>query len=59
MENDIAKKENAKRIKDNNVAFGLYQEVIANQKKSIRNLWWAFVIMSVAWLVLLIAYIMK
>ena len=59
MEKDIAKKENAKRIKDNNVAFGLYQEIIANQKKSIRNLWWAFVIMSMAWLVLLIAYIMK
>ena len=59
MENDIAKKENAKRIKDNNVSFEPYQEIIANQKKSIRNLWWAFVIMSVAWLVLLIAYIMK
>lgn len=59
MKKDIAKKENAKRIKDNNVTFGLYQEVIANQKKSIRNLWLAFVIMSIAWLVLLIAYIMK
>lgn len=59
MEKNNVKKENTKRIKDNNVSFEPYQEIIANQKKSIRNLWWAFVIMSVAWFVLLIAYIMK
>jgi len=35
------------------------EQIIANQKKSIRNLWWAFAIMSMAWLVQLIAYIMK
>ena len=57
--NDNAKKENAKRIKDHKAAFGLYQEVIADQKKSIRKLRWAFVIMFVAWLIQLIAYIMK
>lgn len=56
---DNAKKKNANRIEDHNVAFGLYQEVIENQKKSIRNLWLAFAIMSMAWLVQLIAYIMK
>lgn len=57
--NDNAKKENAKRIKDHKAAFGLYQKVIANQKKVIHNLWRAFGIMFVAWLVQLIAYIMK
>ena len=56
---DNAKKENTKKIKEHNVAFGLYQEVIENQKKSIRNPWWAFIIMFMSWLVLLIAYIMK
>lgn len=56
---DNVKKENAKRIKDHKAAFGLYQEVISNQKKVIRNLWWAFGIMFVAWIVQLIAYIMK
>lgn len=56
---DNATKDNAKRIKDHKAAFGLYQEVISNQKKVIRNLWWAFSIMFVAWLVQLIAYIMK
>lgn len=56
---DNPNKENAKRIKDHKAAFGLYQEVIANQKKSIRNLWWAFGFMFVAWMVQLIAYIMK
>lgn len=56
---DDAKKENAKRIKDHKAAFGLYQEVISNQKKVIHNLWWAFGIMFMSWLVLLIAYIMK
>lgn len=56
---DNAKKKNANRIEDHNVAFGLYQEVIENQKKSIRNLLWAFGIMFVAWLVQLIMYIMK
>jgi len=35
------------------------KEVISNQKKSIRNLRWAFIIMFMSWLVLLIAYIMK
>lgn len=55
---DYAQKEKAKRIKDHKAAFGLYQEVITNQKKSIRNLWWAFGIMFVAWLTtFLIAYI--
>lgn len=57
--NDNAKKENAKRIKDHKAAFGLYQEVIAEQKKSIRKLRWAFFIMFVAWLIQLIAYIIK
>ena len=56
---DNVKKENAKRIKDHKAAFGLYQEVISNQKKVIRNLRWAFGIMFVAWLVQLFAYIMK
>lgn len=56
---DDAKKENAKRIEDRKFAFGLYREVIANKKKVIRNLWWALGIMSMAWLVQLIAYIMK
>lgn len=54
-----AKKENAKRIKDHKAAFWLYQEAIADQKKIIRNQWWAFVIMFTAWLLQLIAYIMK
>ena len=54
---DYAKKENAKRIKDHKAAFGLYQEVISNQKKAIRDLWWAFGIMFAAWLIMLIAYI--
>ena len=35
------------------------EQIIASQKKSIRNLWWAFGIMFVAWVVQLIAYIMK
>lgn len=43
----------------NNVLKDNAKEVIVNQKKSIRNLWWAFAIMSMAWLVQLIAYIMK
>lgn len=55
----IAKKENAKKIKDHKAAFWLYQEAIADQKKIIRNQWWAFVIMFTAWLLQLIAYIMK
>lgn len=54
-----AEKRNAKRIKDHNAAFGFYQEIIASQKKSIRNLRWAFGIMFVGWLVQLIAYIIK
>ena len=57
--NDNAKKENAKRIKDHKAAFGLYQKVIADQKKVIHNLWWALGSMFVAWLAQLIAYIMK
>jgi hypothetical protein len=56
---DNAKKGNAKRVKDHKDAFGLYQEVISNQKKVIRNLWWAFGIMFVSWLVQLILYIAK
>ena len=56
---DNAKEENSKRIKDHKAAFGLYQEVISNQKKVIRNLWWTSGIMFTAWLVQLIAYIMK
>ena len=47
--------DNAKRIKDHKASFGIYQEVISNQKKTIRNLWWAFGIMFVAWLIMLIA----
>ena len=43
----------------NNVLKDNAKEVIVNQKKSIRNPWWAFVIMFMSWLVLLIAYIMK
>ena len=35
------------------------EQIIANQKESIRNPWWAFIIMFISWLVLLIAYIMK
>lgn len=35
------------------------EQIIANQKKAIRNLWWAFAIMSMAWLIQLIAYAMK
>lgn len=35
------------------------EQIIANQKKAIRNLWWAFAIMSMAWLIQLIAYIIK
>ena len=35
------------------------EQIIANQKKSICNMWWAFGIMFVAWVVQLIAYIMK
>lgn len=56
---DDAKKENAKRIEDHKFAFGLNREVISNQKIVIRNLWWALGIMSMAWIVQLIAYIMK
>ena len=56
---DNVKKENANRIKAHKAAFGLYREFISNQKKVIRNLWWAFGIMFVAWLVQLIMYIMK
>jgi hypothetical protein len=41
------------------VADAYKEQIIANQKKSIRNIWWAFAIMSMAWLVQLIAYIMK
>ena len=43
----------------NNVLKDNAKEVVVNQKKSIRNPWWAFVIMAMAWLVLLIAYITK
>ena len=43
----------------NNVLKDNAKEVIVNQKKSIRNPWWAFIIMFMSWLVLLIAYIMK
>lgn len=43
-------------LKDNEE---LYQEVIADQRKTIRYLWWAFAIMSMTWLVQLIAYAMK
>ena len=43
----------------NNVLKDNAKEVIVNQKKYIRNLWWAFIIMFMSWLVLLIAYIMK
>ena len=43
----------------NNVLKDNAKEVIVNQKKYIRNMWWAFIIMFMSWLVLLIAYIMK
>lgn len=43
----------------NNVLKDNAKEVIVNQKKYIRNLWWAFIIVFMSWLVLLIAYIMK
>lgn len=56
---DNAKEGNANRVKDHKSSFGLYQEVISNQKKVIRNLWWAFGIMFVSWLVQLILYIAK
>ena len=56
---DNVLKDNAKIIKDHKAAFGLYQEVIADQRKTIRCLWWAFAIMSMTWLVQLIAYAMK
>lgn len=56
---DYAKKENANRIEDHKFAFGLYRDVISNKKKVICKLWLALGIMFVAWLLLLIAYIMK
>lgn len=56
---DNATKDNAKRIKDHEAAFGLYQEVISNQNKTISNQRRAFVIMFVAWLIQLILYIAK
>ena len=43
----------------NNVLKDNAKEVIVNQKKYIRNMWRAFIIMFMSWLVLLIAYIMK
>lgn len=43
----------------NNVLKDNAKEVIANQNKSNRNLWLAFVIMFTAWLVQLILYIAK
>ena len=39
--------------------FGTYKGIIETQKRTIRNLWWAFGIMFVAWLTVLIAYITK
>lgn len=53
------KKKNAKRIADHKAAFGLYQDAISNQRKTIRNLWWSFGIMLAAWVVMVIAYITK
>lgn len=49
----------SQRIADHKNAFGIYQEIISNKKKSIRNLCWAFGIMFVAWLLQLILYIAK
>lgn len=56
---ETAQKENAKRIKDHKAAFGLYQEVISTQKKTIRNLWITIIIWAVAWLLMFLAYITK
>lgn len=50
---------NSKRIADHKKAFGTYQEIIETQKRTIRNLGWAFGIMFMVCLVLLIAYIIK
>lgn len=52
---DNVLKDNEEKIKDHKATFELYQEVIADQKKTIRYLWLAFVIMSLTWLVRLIA----
>lgn len=49
----------SQRIADHKKASGIYQEIISNKKKSIRNLLWAFGIMFVAWLLQLILYIAK
>lgn len=54
-----ATQKSSQRIADHKKAFSIYQEIISNQKKVIRNLWWAYGIMFVAWLVQLIAYIIK
>ena len=54
---DNVLKDNAKIIKDRKAV--LYQEIIADQRKTIRYLWWAFAIMSMTWLVQLIVYAMK
>jgi len=35
----------------------VYDEIIRNYKKTIRNLWWAFGIMFVAWIILYIAWV--
>lgn len=39
--------------------FCTYQEITETQKRTIRNLWWAFGITSAAWLLQLILYIAK
>lgn len=52
---DNVLKDNEEKVKDHKATFELYQEVIADQKKTIRYLWLAFVIMSLTWLVRLIA----
>lgn len=54
-----ATEKSSKRIADHKKAFGIYQEIIETQKRTIRNLGWAFGIMFVAWLVQLILYIAK
>lgn len=56
---DNVLKDYAKKLKDHKNAFKFYQKVIADQRKTIRYLWWAFAIMSMTWLVQLIAYAMK
>ncbi len=39
--------------------YGLYQEIIDKLKKTIRNLWWAFGMMFVAWIITYIAWCLK